>query len=75
MSYYRYITGIYKSYWPELNRTLRSSSAPRHIPEAVPRKDQLEGRRTLTLDLQIVLPEPPPSLPRPSTPTLTSAAG
>eukprot|EP00092_Neocalanus_flemingeri_P035503 GFUD01038636.1.p1 GENE.GFUD01038636.1~~GFUD01038636.1.p1 ORF type:complete len:244 (-),score=47.63 GFUD01038636.1:157-888(-) len=36
MSYYRYITGVYKSYWPELNRTLRSSSAPRHIPEAVP---------------------------------------
>jgi len=38
MSYYRYITGIYKSYWPELNRTLRSSSAPRHIPEAVPHR-------------------------------------
>jgi len=36
MSYYRYITGVYKSYWPELNRTLRSSSVPRHIPEAVP---------------------------------------
>lgn len=36
MSYYRYITGIYKSYWPELNRTLRSSSSPRHIPEPVP---------------------------------------
>lgn len=36
MSYYRYITGIYKSYWPELNKPLRSRSAPRHIPEAVP---------------------------------------
>jgi hypothetical protein len=33
MSYYRYITGVYKSYWPELNRTLRSSSVPRHTPE------------------------------------------
>jgi len=38
MSYYRYITGIYKSYWPELNRTLRSSSSPRHIPEPVPHR-------------------------------------
>jgi len=38
MSYYRYITGVYKSYWPELNRTLRSSSSPRHIPEAVPHR-------------------------------------
>ena len=75
MSYYRYITGIYKSYWPELNRTLRSSSAPRHIPEAVPRNDRLVGRRTLTLDLQIVLPEPPPNLLRSSTLTLTSAGG
>jgi len=36
MSYYRYITGAYRSYWPELNRSLRSCSAPRHIPEAVP---------------------------------------
>jgi len=36
MSYYRYITGVYKSYWPELNRTLRSSSVPRHVPEPVP---------------------------------------
>eukprot|EP00090_Calanus_glacialis_P021220 TRINITY_DN3274_c0_g1_i5.p1 TRINITY_DN3274_c0_g1~~TRINITY_DN3274_c0_g1_i5.p1 ORF type:complete len:253 (-),score=61.62 TRINITY_DN3274_c0_g1_i5:164-922(-) len=33
MSYYRYITGVYKSYWPELNRTLRSSSVPRHVPQ------------------------------------------
>ncbi|XP_023330575.1 uncharacterized protein LOC111702976 isoform X2 [Eurytemora carolleeae] len=33
MSYYRYITGIYKSYLPQLNRTLRSSSTPRHVPE------------------------------------------
>jgi len=33
MSYYRYITGIYKSYWPGLNRTLRSSSVPRRVPE------------------------------------------
>jgi len=33
MSYYRYVTSIYKSYWPELNRTLRSSSVPRHVPE------------------------------------------
>ena len=31
MSYYRYITGVYKSYWPELNRTLRSSSVPRTV--------------------------------------------
>ena len=36
MSYYRYITGTYRSYWPDLNRSLRSCSAPRHIPEAVP---------------------------------------
>jgi len=36
MSYYRFITGIYKSYWPELNRTLRSSSSPRHVPQPVP---------------------------------------
>merc|ERR1712236_52820 len=33
MSYYRYITGLYKSYWPELNRTLRSSSVPRTVPD------------------------------------------
>jgi len=33
MSYYRFITGVYKSYWPELNRTLRSSSVPRHVPK------------------------------------------
>jgi len=33
MSYYRYITGLYKSYLPQLNRTLRSSSVPRHVPE------------------------------------------
>jgi len=33
MSYYRYITGVYKSYKPELNRTLRSSSVPRHVPD------------------------------------------
>jgi len=33
MSYYRYITGVYKSYWPELNRTLRSSSVPRSVPD------------------------------------------
>jgi len=32
MSYYRYIPSIYKSYWPDLNRTLRSSSVPRHVP-------------------------------------------
>ena len=32
MSYYRYIAGIYKSDRPELNRTLRSSSVPRHVP-------------------------------------------
>jgi len=31
MSYYRFITGVYKSYWPQLNRTLRSSSVPRHV--------------------------------------------
>ena len=43
MSYYRYITGVYKSYWPELNRTLRSSSSPRHIPQPVPCKYN-EGR-------------------------------
>jgi len=36
MSYYRYITGVYKSYWPELNRTLRSSSVPRHVPDPTP---------------------------------------
>eukprot|EP00092_Neocalanus_flemingeri_P027802 GFUD01030181.1.p1 GENE.GFUD01030181.1~~GFUD01030181.1.p1 ORF type:complete len:244 (+),score=47.55 GFUD01030181.1:423-1154(+) len=39
MSYYRYITGVYKSYWPELNRPLRSSSVPRHIPQAVPSRN------------------------------------
>jgi len=33
MSYYRYITGVYKSYWPQLNRTLRSSSVPRRVPD------------------------------------------
>jgi hypothetical protein len=33
MSYYRYITGVYKSYWPQLNRTLRSSSVPRSTPD------------------------------------------
>jgi len=33
MSYYRYITGVYKSYWPALNRTLRSSSVPRSVPD------------------------------------------
>merc|ERR1711970_538975 len=33
MSYYRYITGVYKSYWPQLNRTLRSSSCPRTSPD------------------------------------------
>jgi len=31
MSYYRYITPLYKSFLPELNRTLRSSSVPRHV--------------------------------------------
>lgn len=36
MSYYRYIAGVYKSYWPELNRSLRSSSVPRHVPQPVP---------------------------------------
>ena len=33
MSYYRYITGVYKSYLPDLNRTLRSSSVPRTVPQ------------------------------------------
>jgi len=33
MSYYQYITGIYKSYLPQLNRSLRSSSVPRRVPE------------------------------------------
>jgi len=33
MSYYQYITGIYKSYLPQLNRTLRSSSVPRRVPD------------------------------------------
>jgi len=33
MSYYRYITGLYKSYLPQLNRTLRSSSVPRSVPD------------------------------------------
>ena len=32
MSYYRYITSVYKSNWPEMNRTLRSSSVPRRVP-------------------------------------------
>ena len=41
MSYYRYITGVYKSYWPELNRTLRSSSSPRHIPQPVPSENRI----------------------------------
>ena len=35
MSYYRYITGVYKSYWPELNRTLRSSSVPRTVASLI----------------------------------------
>lgn len=33
MSYYRYITGLYKSDLRALNRTLRSSSVPRHVPD------------------------------------------
>jgi len=33
MSYYRYITGVYKSFVPQLNRTLRSRSVPRRIPD------------------------------------------
>jgi len=33
MSYYRYITSVYKSDWPALNRTLRSSSCPRSVPD------------------------------------------
>jgi len=33
MSYYRYITGLYKSDLKPLNRTLRSSSVPRHVPD------------------------------------------
>merc|ERR1712013_766534 len=37
MSYYhRFMTGMYRSYWPHLNRSLRSCSAPRHVPEPVP---------------------------------------
>jgi len=36
MSYYRYITGLYKSDWPQLNRTLRSSSVPRTVPDLDP---------------------------------------
>jgi len=36
MSYYRYITGLYKSFKPELNRTLRSSSVPRNVPDFDP---------------------------------------
>eukprot|EP00092_Neocalanus_flemingeri_P028416 GFUD01030856.1.p1 GENE.GFUD01030856.1~~GFUD01030856.1.p1 ORF type:complete len:244 (-),score=44.84 GFUD01030856.1:180-911(-) len=39
MSYNSHASGVYKSYWPELNRTLRSSSVPRHIPEAVPTRN------------------------------------
>jgi len=31
MSYYRYISSIYSSHLPELNRTLRSSSVPRTV--------------------------------------------
>ncbi len=27
------VLGVYKSYWPQLNRTLRSSSVPRRVPE------------------------------------------
>ena len=53
MSYYRYITGIYKSYWPELNRTLRSSSSPRHIPEPVPCQYCRGGVNPLTLRISI----------------------
>merc|ERR1711931_532342 len=30
------MTGVYRSYWPHLNRSLRSCSAPRHVPEPVP---------------------------------------
>jgi hypothetical protein len=33
MSYYRFTTSVYKSYLPELNRTLRSSSIPRTVPD------------------------------------------
>ena len=78
MSYYRYITGIYKSYWPELNRTLRSSSSPRHIPEPVPCKYcRVEVVSILSLSesqFQIVWSAPPPFLQQSSTPTLTLLA-
>lgn len=40
MSYYRFITRLYKSDLRGLNRTLRSSSVPRHLP------DLETGRRT-----------------------------
>lgn len=40
MSYYRFITRLYKSDLRQLNRTLRSSSVPRHLP------DLETGRRT-----------------------------
>ena len=30
LSFYRHITGLYISYQPELNRTLRSDSVKRH---------------------------------------------
>jgi len=33
MSYYKYITGVYKSFQPQLNRTLRSRSVPRRVPD------------------------------------------
>jgi len=33
MSYYRYITGVAKSYRPQMKRALRSSSVPRHVPQ------------------------------------------
>merc|ERR1711942_28025 len=37
MSYYhRFMTGMYRSYWPHLNRSLRSCLAPGHVPEPVP---------------------------------------
>ena len=71
MSYYRYIASVYKSYWPELNRTLRSSSSPRHVPQPVPCRIMLIVKSFLryfpTFQLELSAPalchQPPSTMP------------
>ena len=67
MSYYRYITGIYKSYRPELNRTLRSSSVPRHVPQLEPGSVVIAITK-MSISIQQGIQDPLQFLPRLSTP-------